>query len=140
MPQSKPKNTTFSTLSAPDSSPFICAPVSGSCYLVAAELGDWQPTDSPGFRVKPLYEDAARGERTLLMKVDPGAFAPLHAHDGEFEQVYVLEGAFHDQDRTLGAGDYCCRAPGVPHESGSRDGAIVLLVYTRRDPADPAPA
>ena len=82
--------------------------------------------------MKPLFEDAERGEKTLLMKVDPGAWSPMHTHPGELEQIYVLEGSFYDQDATMGPGDYCCRAPDAGHEAGSKDGAIVLLVYTRR--------
>ena len=68
----------------------------------------------------------------MLMKVDPGAFAAMHTHKGEFEQIYVVDGSFYDQDRTMGVGDYCCRAPDAAHQAGSKDGAIVVLVYTRR--------
>ena len=72
----------------------------------------------------------AKGERTLLMKVDPGAAFPLHAHE-EVEQIYVLSGSFFDQDRTLRAGDYACRAPGAMHTAGSEEGAVMLLIYSR---------
>ncbi len=109
----------------------IAGPVVGSVRYTSSSA-DWQATDLQGFWIKPLFEDAERGEKTLLMKVDPGAYAPMHTHPGEFEQVYVLEGAFYDQDATLGPCNYCCRAPGAPHETGSLNGAIVLLVYTRR--------
>ena len=109
----------------------IVAPVVGSMRY-ASVSAEWQPTDSDGFWVKPLFEDAERGEKTLLMKIDPGARSPMHAHPGEFEQIYVLEGSFYDQDATMRPGDYCCRAPDALHEAGSEDGAIVLLVYTRR--------
>lgn len=108
----------------------IVGPVTGSVRY-ASSSADWQATELQGFWIKPLFEDAARGEKTMLMKIDPGAYAPKHAHPGEFEQVYVLEGAFHDRDVTLRPGDYCCRAPDAPHEAGSIDGAIVLLIYTR---------
>ncbi len=50
------------------------------------------------------------------MKIDAGARYPMHAHD-ETEQIYVLSGSFSDQDRTLKAGDYCCRAPGAMHST-----------------------
>lgn len=109
----------------------ILGPAVGSMRFHAASVG-WQPTDAEGFWVKPLFEDSERGEKTQLMKVDPGAFAPMHTHPGELEQVYVLEGSFYDQDATMGPGTYCCRAPDAAHEAGSKDGAIVLLVYTRR--------
>ena len=107
------------------------AAVEGSEYL-AGDAQGWQATDAPGFWVKSLHRDDARGEKTLLMKVDAGAFAPLHNHDGEFEQIYVLEGSFYDQHCTLRAGDYCCRSPDALHSSGSEDGALVMLIYTKR--------
>ena len=84
-----------------------------------------------GFWLKPLYADADRGEKTMLMKRDPGSFAPEHTHPGE--QVFVMSGSFYDQHGTMVAGDYCCRSPDAPHSSGSVDGAVVMLVYTRRE-------
>lgn len=112
----------------------IKAPTRGSLHYASA-TADWQPTSAPGFWIKPLYEDAARGEKTMLMRVDAGAFAPMHNHDGEFEQLYVLEGSFHDQHGTMRAGDYCCRTPDAFHSAGSADGAVVMVIYTRRPPA-----
>ena len=107
----------------------IKAPVVASSYF-AGELAPWQPTGDPGFWIKPVYQNDALGQQTMLMKVDPGAFAESHSHE-EFEQVFVLEGSFFDAERELRAGDYCCRAVGAQHIAGSREGAIVLLVYTR---------
>lgn len=109
----------------------IVAPVVQSMYYTSADK-DWQPTETEGFWIKPLFEDVERGEKTMLMKVDSGAWSPMHTHPGELEQIYVLQGSFFDQDRTLGPGDFCCRAPDAAHEAGSKTGAIVLLVYTRR--------
>jgi anti-sigma factor ChrR (cupin superfamily) len=109
----------------------IVAPVVQSMYYASADK-DWQPTETEGFWIKPLFEDVERGEKTMLMKVDSGAWSPMHTHPGELEQIYVVQGSFYDQDRTLGPGDFCCRAPDTAHEAGSKEGAIVLLVYTRR--------
>src|SRR5260221_12047722 len=110
----------------------ITSPRSGSAYLASAQA-EWQPTDTEKFWIKPLYEDAAKGEKTLLMKVEPGAYSPLHAHE-EFEQFYVLEGSLYDQEQVMNAGDYVCRAVGAMHSAGSDKGAIVLLVYTKSAP------
>jgi quercetin dioxygenase-like cupin family protein len=109
----------------------ILGPVVGSKRYQSSSV-EWQPTEEEGFWIKPLFEDRERGERTLLMKVDPGAFSPMHTHPGELEQIYVLQGSFYDQDATMGPGSYCCRAPDAAHEAGSKDGAILLLIYTRR--------
>lgn len=99
--------------------------------LVARTHGtEWQDCGAEGFWIKPLYEDAASGQRTWLMRVEPGAHAPSHAHD-EVEQIYVIEGSFYDEENTYRAGDFAIRAAGVPHTGGSETGAIVMLVYAR---------
>ncbi|WP_416896564.1 MAG: cupin domain-containing protein [Minwuia sp.] len=99
--------------------------------LVARTAGqDWQSSGSDGFLVKPLHEDPATGRRTWLMKVEPGAYAPAHAHE-EFEELYILEGSFDDGEHTYHAGDYAIRAPGAMHESKSEAGALVLVIYSR---------
>lgn len=106
----------------------IAPPAAGSVYLDADDTA-WEPSGTAGFWIKPLFENPESGEKTWLMKVDPGAFAPAHAHE-ELEQVYVLQGSFYDQDRVIEAGDFVCRAPGEPHTSGSDEGALILLVYS----------
>ena len=110
----------------------IVPPVSASNYLRTGNL-PWEETSDKGFRLKRLYEDEARGEKTWLMKVDPGAHAPSHAHE-EFEQFYVLDGSIEDDHGTMRAGDFVCRPPGEMHWAASGTGALVLLVYTRHDP------
>ena len=90
---------------------------------------EWQECGADGFWIKPLLEDSSAGLRTWLMKVDAGAFSPLHAHE-DIEQIYVLEGSFYDQDKTYGPGEFIVRAPGAMHSAGSEDGAVVLLFYS----------
>lgn len=110
----------------------INPPVSASQYLRSGAI-PWEAADDAGFWLKRLYEDEGRGEKTWLMKVEPGAHAPSHAHD-EFEQFYVLEGTITDDHGRMEAGDFVCRPPGDMHWAASDDGALVLLVYTRRAP------
>lgn len=97
--------------------------------------GAWQSTASPGFTVVPLLDDDACGMRTSLMRFEPGCYAALHSHD-EVEQIYVIEGEFYDDEMVYGAGDYLVRAAGTPHIAGSREGATVLVVYTRTEQAE----
>jgi anti-sigma factor ChrR (cupin superfamily) len=106
----------------------MTTPQAGSRHLDPGIM-DWQ-SDGPKFWTKLLYEDRARGERTLPMRLDPGAAFDTHAHE-EIEQIYVISGSFFDQDRTLRAGDYACRAAGAMHTTGSTEGAVLLLIYSR---------
>ena len=103
-------------------------PASGSNHTDSTAAG-WQECSAEGFLVKPLLEDGASGLRTWLMKVEPGAWSDLHAHD-ELEQIYVLEGTFYDQNKTYRAGEYIVRAAGAMHTAGSETGATVLLFYS----------
>lgn len=107
----------------------LTVPVSGSAVLRGA--GEWRPSGTPGFWVKPLLEDAEAGLRTWLMKSDPGAISALHSHD-EIEQIYVLEGSFADGETTYGPGNYIVRAVGAPHLSTCQHGSLSLVVYCRQ--------
>lgn len=101
---------------------------SGSRHLVPEAL-EWQPTEAPGFWIKPLLDDG-KGGTTMLMRIDPGAYVGSHSHD-QLEEILVLEGEFTDDDRTHRPGDYCLRAIGAPHVAGSKTGCTVLLVYRK---------
>lgn len=106
----------------------LSVPAMGSAVLRAG--GDWRPSGTPGFWVKPLVEDAAAGVRTWLMKSDPGAVSALHSHE-EIEQIYVLEGTFSDAEGTYGPGDFILRAVGAPHLTTCTDGSLSLVIYAR---------
>ena len=103
-------------------------PVSESLMLKSEEM-PWQESSAPGFWVKPLIEDESQGILTWLMRVDAGAFSEMHGHS-EYEQIYVLEGSFYDQEHVYGPGDFIVRAPGALHTAGSEEGAVVLLFYS----------
>jgi len=113
---------------AADKAAALKLPVCDSLMLRSGEL-PWQECDVPGFWIKPLIDDEGRGIRTWLMKVDAGAFSEMHGHS-EYEQIYVLEGSFYDQDHSYGPGDFIVRPPGALHTAGSGEGALVLLFYS----------
>ncbi len=103
-------------------------PETGTLHVHSNNL-PWQDSGTKGFWIKAFFDDPSSSQRTWLMKVDPGAFAPLHTHVGR-EQIYVLEGEFYDQEKIYSAGEYLIRAPGTAHTAGSEDGALVLLMYS----------
>ena len=111
--------------------PLPC-PAAGT-LVARSSNAPWQESDDPDFLMKSLYEDLDKGDRTWLMKVEPGAYSPPHAHEGETEQIFVLEGSFHDDENTYHAGDFAVRAAGAIHSAGSKDGALVMLVYSRAE-------
>jgi len=88
----------------------------------------WREEGEPGFPYKVLHEGADRGQRTCLMRIEPGAFSPAHAHD-EQEEVYVLAGSFYDEEQSYQPGDYILRPAGAVHTAGSESGCELLLIY-----------
>ena len=102
-------------------------PKSGSIKLDTNRV-EWSQGSNSGFHYKQLMEEHVASQRTYLMKVDAGAFSPMHAHE-EIEQIYVLEGSLYDQDKTYQSGQFIARAPATMHTTGSKSGAVVLLFY-----------
>ena len=86
-------------------------------------------TSKPGLHSKTLYDSPETGERTLLFMMDAGARSEPHSHK-DIEQIYVIEGSFHDGERLLQAGDHCVRSPGAMHLAASDEGATMLVIYT----------
>ena len=119
---------------ATDNAVALKMPLAESLMLKSREI-PWQSSDAPGFWIKPLIEDDHQGIRTWLMKVDAGAFSDMHGHS-EYEQIFVLEGTFFDQDHVYGPGDFIVRAPGALHTAGSEEGAVVLLFYSPKPNGD----
>ena len=112
---------------APKSGPTI----NGSTYVRPAEM-EWKATQIDKVWLKVLYEDKAKGESTVLTKLDPGAHLPFHRHP-ELEQAYVLEGSMYDHDGTCKAGEYVWRKPDSIHENHSDTGALVLAIYRKQN-------
>jgi anti-sigma factor ChrR (cupin superfamily) len=100
-------------------------PDRGSIKLAA---GTWQSGTRPGELIRPLIDDP-RGYRTMVMKIEPSPLGLLHAHD-EIEQIYVIAGDFFDDDAHYGPGDFVLRMPGTMHRAGSKNGCLMMIVYT----------
>jgi anti-sigma factor ChrR (cupin superfamily) len=91
---------------------------------------EWEASDTPGFYLKTIFRDEVTGESTQLMKMDPGARSESHSHD-MLEEIFVLEGGFEDADHDYKAGQYCMRAIGAEHQTISKGGGVVLLIYRK---------
>ncbi|MGQ0650713.1 MAG: hypothetical protein ACT4P4_00375, partial [Betaproteobacteria bacterium] len=80
-----------------------------------------------------IDEQAKRGSRTRLLKIDAGAFSTEPFVHDHWEEVYVLQGDLvvgNDKEgrggRQCFAATYACRPPGVHHGPfSSRTGCIL---------------
>ncbi len=93
--------------------------------IVRSNDGDWVRMPFPGVEIRSLI-----GQKTLLIRMQPGAMFPKHDHP-EKEQCYVLEGSITDSAGvTLHAGDFVVMSAGIEHEPiRSEEGATFLITY-----------
>jgi anti-sigma factor ChrR (cupin superfamily) len=94
---------------------------------------DWQPCGLAGVEIKTLAVDAARGYRTLLVRMQPGAALPPHRHAG-VEESYVIDGELLVSGVRMGAGDYCrAAANSIHHDVRTETGCVFIAVSCVHD-------
>jgi anti-sigma factor ChrR (cupin superfamily) len=94
--------------------------------IIRKNEGGW--TESvPGVFTKRLFADETRGTVTTLYRIEPGAVIESHRHLG-VEECYVLEGDWHINGQSFGAGDYICSPPGSADENLYTLGGTMLLI------------
>jgi len=93
---------------------------------VPGDQGIWEVT-SPGVCRKLLHVNADAGWQALLVRVDPGAAVPAHAHP-MLEECLVLEGEFELAGEIVRKGDLHLAYPGQDHgQIFSRNGALLYI-------------
>lgn len=76
---------------------------------------------APGIR--SLVLDAAGDARAEILRIEPGAAAPAHTHEGE-EFTLVMTGAFHDARGVYRVGDIAHADPSVTHRPTGELGEV----------------
>ena len=89
----------------------------------------WTPSKFPGVEVKVLYQDAS-GMLTVLSRMAPGSFIPLHTHT-EIEQTYILEGSLEDEQAPATAGNFVWRPGGNTHIAHAPNGCLSISFFTK---------
>jgi len=84
---------------------------------------------APGARMKLLHVDPTTGERTALLRMEPGSSCPAHDHE-QTEECFVLEGSINIDGQDYRSGDYIIAAAGSSHGIvASVPGGLLLLHY-----------
>ena len=65
-----------------------------------------------------------------VLRYQPGASVPLHMHP-DVEMILVLDGTQTDETGTYGPGDVVINPPGSQHSIISKDGCVVLLMWSQ---------
>ena len=74
----------------------------------------WRATRHRGIHLHFLRRDAATGDATVLIRMEPGCPYPAHRHRGA-EEVFVLQGGYRDARGLHRAGDYVLNEAGSAH-------------------------
>jgi quercetin dioxygenase-like cupin family protein len=96
--------------------------------VVSSQQQQWKTLALPGVTLALLHDRG--GERTLLLRMEPGAAFPRHVHPAG-EQLYILEGSAEIGGQQLGAGDYLYTAPGAAHSVASVRGCTLFITVPR---------
>ena len=65
-----------------------------------------------------------------VLRYAPRAGVPLHMHP-DVEMILVLDGTQTDEFATYAAGDLVINAPGSQHSIDSKEGCVVLLMWSK---------
>jgi anti-sigma factor ChrR (cupin superfamily) len=89
----------------------------------------WQPF-RPGIEIVRLYGDGTGGPAAALLRYEPGAQLPAHAHT-DYEHIIILEGSQRDEHdkAAYGVGTCVINPPGSGHHVASDHGCVVLAVW-----------
>ena len=98
--------------------------------FVDVEGMGWTDSKFPGVKVKILYDDPATGLLTVLSRMAPGSFIPLHIHTA-VEQTYVMEGSLEDEQGAVTAGNFVWRPAGNTHIAHAPNGCFSISFFTK---------
>lgn len=88
----------------------------------------WTPWVMEGTHFKLLAINELTGGFSMLLKVDAGVQAPVHAHIGSAEAYLVEGGFYYEQDDPGYAGYYTYERGGSVHQPVSPQGCVMFAV------------
>lgn len=88
----------------------------------------WTPWVMPGTHFKLLCINELTGGFTMLLKVEPGVQAPVHAHLGTAEAFLVEGGFYYEKDDPGYAGYYTYERGGSVHQPVSPQGCVMFAI------------
>lgn len=92
---------------------------------IDSSKGGWVPGRIAGVEIQPLHRH--RHENVFLLRWAPDTVYPEHVHTGG-EEIFVLEGAFHDADGHYPRGSWVRYPHGSRHEPYTlAEGALLYV-------------
>jgi anti-sigma factor ChrR (cupin superfamily) len=88
---------------------------------------EWRATRYEGIFLHLLRRDDETGDRTVLIRMEPGCGYPAHSHNG-VEEVLILQGGYRDQRGEHHAGNYVLNEAGSEHHPVALNGAEACIM------------
>ena len=95
--------------------------------VIDTRTAKWPAPELPGFEELPLHH--FRKERVSLIRWSPHTPYPEHTHDGG-EEIFVIEGSFHDEHGEYPAGTWLRNPDGSRHKDFTLDEGALLYLKT----------
>jgi quercetin dioxygenase-like cupin family protein len=113
------------------------APIAASSFVPFFTLRSaglqWEKSGIPKVETATLYQDAAKREKTGLLRAEPDMHYPAHHHGG-VEEIYMLSGDLTLEGVTYYAGDYIRSAAGSDHSAAySAEGCMFFFRHSLDD-------
>ncbi len=99
---------------------------SRAALTVECETLNWLPGLMPGVSVKILYRQHGYAESMAIVRWEPETEVGT-VFDGGNQEIFVLEGSFHDEQGSYGPGTWIRSPEGFSHTPGSRDGCKMYV-------------
>lgn len=97
---------------------------------IFGNAGDWVAL-APRVHMKKLHQDTSG--HSYLLRLEPGAVLPNHAHDGD-EECMVVEGEVFLGELRVRAGDYHLAPAGTRHSGIISPAGALLFVRSAANP------
>ena len=94
--------------------------------VVDSHTAPWQPGETEGREILPLYDDPVYPEKMRLVRLAPGTRVPEHDHPGG-EEVYVIEGRLADGNGSYPEGTWLRFPDGSRHQPWSDEGCTLYV-------------
>lgn len=88
---------------------------------------EWRETRHEGVALRVLRRDEETNDATVLIRMKPGCSYPAHRHV-RVEEVFILQGGYHDAKGEHRAGDYILNDADSTHRPIALDGEDCIML------------
>jgi len=102
-------------------------------HIQRSNEGSWIDSGVNGVTFKKLFVDQETGYVTMLVRMEPDSWFPMHHHSG-YEECFMLQGDLSAGEIELSTGDYQRMAGGSLHQTmHTKAGCLFLAIASEHN-------